>query len=335
MNKQTLYFVLLVVLFIFCSIVVINLDGLWTTNKSNNNKLSTDMDLSEDHLLPFTSDDEIALKNGILLSREYQMKLFRDQFENRELGISTFLNELSRLLNIPEIGSYSYGNETVRYQYILDTHSCGKNFNPRVRDYYTGYRANTATMDVKASTDGHDGPEKVSSDTWIPKKEFTKDAMIKFEWDVHPCKIKYSVEGRVYVPFLSNFTTCRDVAKVFERIDEGTKSSKLDNELSTHDLFSGYWYEFEQHGFLSDGITEYKTAITLEYRTLDEAVYAIGVPINSPEWSIRIFSTNHGTGKWSRFAIDDINHRYFDVLDFFGTPDLPCKDEYDMGALDL
>jgi len=284
---------------------------------------------------PFTKADLFCLNHDVLLSREYQMKLFRKNFTQREEGLAVFLQSISELLDLPEIASPSFGEATVRYQFITDTHKCGKNFNPRIRNYYTGYRAGTSTLDVKSSTDGHDGPEKVLTDVWEPYPEYSNGLVHKYEWDVHPCKIKYSVEARISVPFEKELHTCNDIAVLFPRVKDNIDESKLGNKLFIHELYTGWWYEFEQRGMLPDGITEYKTAVTLQYPSKEAAIAGIGTPIGTPEWSIRIWSSGHGTGKWVRATIEDINHRYFRILEHFNSPDLPCTEDYDMGNLEM
>merc|ERR1712137_711818 len=157
----------------------------------------------------------------------------------------------------------------------------------------------------------------------------------KYEWDVHPCKIKYSLEARLQVPFETDLKQCWELADMFPRAKQKIPEESLENYLTHNDLYTGWWYEFEQYGTLPDGITDYKTSITLEYSSKEDALDGNVTPIGTPEWSIRIWSSNHGTGQWYHPSVLDINRKYFKIVEFFGTPDYPCKDEYDMENLEL
>lgn len=322
MNKFWLRFCVVSMVVIFATIASIN-SGLisksWFSTSTNEERAEV--------LLPFTEEDVSALQNGFLLSREYQMKIFKRKFQQRSIGVLEFQNKMAEILDIPAL--LLPGNQTIRFQYILNTTLCGKNYNIRTRNYHTGYRANTTTIDVKSSTDGFSPPSQIINKFWLPAEQYAEGAITKFEWDVHPCKLKYSMETRINVPFETEVSTCGAMINFFPQIKEKVLEPQYNFPLSYATNFSGWWWELEHVGFLRDGVTEYKTAMTLEYTTREEAEAGLTIPIYAPEWSIRIWAPNHGHNKWLKSTLDDIDTKYAKVLDIMGSPDLPCDDPPD------
>ena len=277
--------------------------------------------------LPFTKNDRDSMKKGHMLTREYQMKVFSKSFINRTEGVAYINEVLADVFDIPILRES--GNATIRFQYIMDTDNCKKAFNPRIRRYYSVIKDGNVTLDIKSSTYGTEGPEKIiSQGGWQIFDDFKEGSLQKFEWDIHPCKIKYSLESRVNIPIDMRMLTCGDLAKIYKRVDAAVNDDNRDNEFTWNSLFSGWWYELEYRGFLWDGITEFKTALTLEYNTKEDAEIGMTKPINAAEWSIRVWSTNHGTGQWPLETLKTLNHRYFEALEALGSPDFPCTGEF-------
>ena len=274
--------------------------------------------------LPFTKEDITALGKGITLSREYQMKLFAEKFIHREEALTAFLEDMSNILEIPEIKNISEGLETVRFQRVYNTEACGKKFNPRVRNYYTGYRTGTSSIDIKSGTTGYEGPAQILQNVYQPFPKYMNDSEIKFEWDVHPCKIKYSLESRIFLPNFLELKTCKDLANMFIRVSEKIVNSRLEENISVDRTYSTWIYELEHHGKLPFGDTEFKTSLTFLYNSMDDAIEGVRKPTDPPEWSIRLWSTEHGTKKWLKSTLNYINMKYSKLLEHFDSPDLPC-----------
>jgi len=282
----------------------------------------------ESRFRPLSEDDIFCLDQGIILTREYQTKLHRrDIMGPRSDKLTQLLEKIEGIMQIPGIGDLTQGRETIRYQYTMDTTSCGKGYNPRGRDYVTGYRAGTSTFDVKSSTTGQEEPSTLMHKDWSSFPEWQEGKMHKFEWDVHPCKIKYSVESRINIPYRHRFQTCGDLRKVYRRMADGIKPSRSDNKLGILELYSGWWYELEHTGILSDGVTKYKTACTIQYPSFEEALVG-KKPINIPEWSIRLWGSHEGTGPFVESTIDQINERYSELLVALENEELPCQVEF-------
>lgn len=311
---------LTIALLFFIAVVVFNLVTI-ENNISDSGKKKN----KENKFLPLTDDDISAISRGITLSREYQMKLFASNFTQRETGLNKFLADVSKILDIPEIQNLSQGYETVRLQRVFNTQVCGKRFNPRVRNYFTGYRAGTSSIDIKSGTTGHEGPTKVLEKVYEPTANFTNDSEIKFEWDVHPCKVKYSLESRIYLQYQMELHTCEELANMFVRVAKRVPEPALKEKISIDDLYTTWIYEIEHHGKLSFGDTEFKTSATFLYNSKEDAISGTSQPTDPPEWSIRLWSTDHGKNRWIKKTLNYINTKYFKLLQYFGSPDLPCS----------
>ena len=273
--------------------------------------------------------DSKALDQGMILTREYQVTLNRTLLRGRRNEtLPAVLKIIGDALHLPQISLMSMGEETVRFQYLLDTAVCGKSYNPRGRDYFFGHRANTSTLDIKSRAAPDESPQQIVDKDWTIFPPYKQASTTKFEWDVHPCKIKYSVESRMAVPFKSRLQTCEDLTKIFGRLKTAISPASYSKKLSLDTMFSGWWYELEHNGLLSDGVTKFKSSVTINYPTAGDAKTGLGrLPINISEWSLRIWSSSAGLGAFSRRAVETTDQNYQNLLAALQSPDLPCTQE--------
>ena len=317
MRKYVIFVTAFLIIVATLATINVGIEGIWVSKAT-----ITDNMIDEKDYMPFTEDDLFALKNNFHLSREYQIKMRKTKLTNRNETINKFQQQIAQILQLPEL--LLPGNATVRYQFNSNATQCGMDFTLRTRKYYTGYKAGVATIDVKAATEGFAPASKIIDKFWLPGEHYNEGAELKFEWDIHPCKIKYSVETRIIVPFDLEVPTCRHFLHLFPAAAEVvTDREKLSSNYSVS--LPGWWWELEHVGWMQDGMTQYKTAIIIPYESREGAENGLVAPMYLPEWSIRLYSTNHGKGRWVRSTLEDMEEKYSSILTIIGTPDLPCR----------
>src|SRR3990167_9198920 len=168
-------------LIVFCVVLSLQWESIFNEKQAHKKR----------YLLQELNDYEIyALSRGLTLSREYQVKLAKHNFTNREQGINEFLSQLQTIFNNSQLRKK--GEETIRYQYMVDTSNCRKNYNLRYRTYVSGFQSNLTTVDAKTVIDKRDNPLIVIDNALKPAEKYKNEAIEKLEWDIHPCKSKLS-----------------------------------------------------------------------------------------------------------------------------------------------
>lgn len=254
----------------------------------------------------------------IHITSEYQIKIvFDDSWINRSSVIDKWMEYFE------EQCKYYSSNEVdieadIRRQYSVDLSgddSCGFDYYIRVRDYISGPKSGTTTVDIK----GNSSDEEEAKDLpFWPSDNFKDNSQQKCEKDFHECSSKYSRETRITFEEETKFNTCLDIVQLYPYAFDGMPVTKLWNpvESSSKDT----WYIREYTGTLNE-TTDFKIAFTLKYHSDNDAVEHSTVP-SSGEWSIRLYSLESGASDiYDAEVVTEVEKAWKAMMTNFGNDD--------------
>jgi len=209
---------------------------------------------------------------------------------------------------------------SIRYQYNVNVRgpsTCHSDDYIRVRVFdkmdSAGVHTSGTTVDIKGNS--HSASGAFSMPFW-PNETLTSQQ--KMEQDLHECSQKYSRETRVYLTETPTFTHCKDVSVLYPW---ALKEKYDHNKVSTYD--ATYWWVREYAGYLNEN-TKFLIAFTLRYQSLEQAQYETA-GAQAGEWSIRLFSLDHGHSyHYNEDVVQDTHDAWKAMMKHFGNGE--CRD---------
>ena len=273
---------------------------------------------TEDEFIPLTGEEKL-LARDVLLSREYELKLYTPQFQRLDDGMVQLHKKLAYLMGIDELTLP--GNKSIRHQFSYNSGVCGTKLSLRLRKFFNTTNLEPlpiANLDIKSAEHG--------VYNWEIAPIYRNNSIKKSETDIHVCKTKNSIDSRVEVPFDFELRTCKDIIDVFPSTKDFIDPSKHNSELEIAENYDGWWYEVRHEGILKDARTEYINTVNIEYSSLESLLNNTIDGMSYPEWSFRIFSDDGGNGLWIKSTIRDIDSRFQYLIDnkYIPSMDYDC-----------
>ena len=272
-----------------------------------------------DEFIPLSGEEKL-LARDVLLSREYQLKLYTPQFErSRDDGIIQLHKKLAFLTDVDDLTLP--GNQSIRHQFSYNSGVCGSKLSLRLRKFYNTTDLQPlpiANLDIKSAEHG--------VYNWEIAPMYRNNSIKKSETDIHVCKTKNSIDSRVEVPFEFVLRTCRDIIEIFPSTKDFMDPEKLDSEIEIAENYDGWWYEVRHDGMLKDRRTVYINTVNIEYASFESLLNNTIDGLSYPEWSFRVFSDDGGNGLWIKSTIKDLDGRYQYLIDntYIPSMDYDC-----------
>ena len=131
-------------------------------------------------------------------------------------------------------------------------------------------------------------------------------------------KYKWSHKSKVTkVPYYPTFETCADVIRYWPDAFPNLRRDKYNLGVARKTKSENYWYEDLRED--TDPCTglRWRLTLTMEYETIAQAMEGRAAPIDSPEISLRIWSSENGHGPWDPRIVSRVNQWYVVLDDAF------------------
>jgi len=188
----------------------------------------------------------------------------------------------------------------------------------RVRNWLSvqvGSNLHTSSIDIKKQVPNQDDafaiPFRAADDQLDGSTE-------KLEEDIKPKKYQWSHKSKVTnVPYYPSFETCRDVMKYWPNCFPDLPEEKYDDIVERKTKSENYWWEDLRESTDARSGLKWRLTVTMEYETFAQALEGRTHPIDEPESSFRIWSTEGGHGPWDPRVVNKVNQWYERIVDEF------------------
>ena len=255
----------------------------------------------------------VALTRTTEYTREFQIDLDLDYFDNRDDGINNYYNSFSKAADI-SLKNFET-TQSVRVEYSYDVSGCDCVDNVSQRDYVWGDWEGTTITQIKSSE--RLSKKDAEDETFDPSSKYSDETITYIEFDIHSCDADYSATSRVFLDSLPKLNTCDDVNNFFPDAVSGSNDDikKTDN---------GYTFTAFCNGtYLGGKLT---LDVTLFYDNLNDAVNNKNP--SGGEFSFTMYSADGND--FSSEQTDMGVKIYEDLLDKYSPSDYPCDPPVDI-----